>query len=110
MSLLGRWLRDWRPRTPPLPDVVARLLEGDEPDWFPREMAIAVAPPGAFGQFMLRNFSGLRGPDPPHDRGGGLPRRCRARGRPVSARSEDMRALHPRRCWTRRPAAGYLRP
>jgi 1-acyl-sn-glycerol-3-phosphate acyltransferase len=59
VSRLGRWLRDWRPRTPPLPDDVARLLKDDDPDWFAREMAIAVAPPWALWQFMLRNFSWL---------------------------------------------------
>jgi 1-acyl-sn-glycerol-3-phosphate acyltransferase len=38
---------------------VARLIRDGDPDWFAREMAIAVAPPWWFWRFMLRNFSWL---------------------------------------------------
>jgi len=55
----GDRLRAWRPRTPPLPDDLARLVTPDDPDWFAREMAIAAAPPWWFWRFMLRNFSWL---------------------------------------------------
>jgi 1-acyl-sn-glycerol-3-phosphate acyltransferase len=56
---LGDRLRAWRPRTPPLPDDLARLVTPDDPDWFAREMAIAAAPPWWVWRFMLRNFSWL---------------------------------------------------
>jgi 1-acyl-sn-glycerol-3-phosphate acyltransferase len=56
---LGDRLRAWRPRTPPLPDDLARLVTPDDPDWFARELAIAAAPPWWFWRFMLRNFSWL---------------------------------------------------
>ncbi|MGZ4645885.1 MAG: lysophospholipid acyltransferase family protein [Blastococcus sp.] len=49
----------WRPRTPPLPDDLAQLIKPDDPEWFARELAIAVAPPWWFWGFMLRNFSWL---------------------------------------------------
>jgi 1-acyl-sn-glycerol-3-phosphate acyltransferase len=50
-----------RPRTPPLPDDLARLVRPDDPDWFAREMAIAAAPPWWFWGFVLRRFSWLVG-------------------------------------------------
>jgi 1-acyl-sn-glycerol-3-phosphate acyltransferase len=56
---LGERVRAWRPRTPPLPDDLARLVKPDDPDWFAREMAIAAAPPWWFWRFVLRNFSWL---------------------------------------------------
>jgi 1-acyl-sn-glycerol-3-phosphate acyltransferase len=52
-------LRDWRPKTPPLPPDLAALVKPDDPEWFPRELAIAVAPPWWFWRFMLRYFSWL---------------------------------------------------
>jgi len=52
-------LRTWRPATPPLPDYLARLVRPEDPEWFAREMAIAVAPPWWFWRFMLRRFSWL---------------------------------------------------
>jgi 1-acyl-sn-glycerol-3-phosphate acyltransferase len=52
-------LRDWRPTTPPLPPDLAALVQPDDPEWFARELAIAVAPPWWFWQFMLRRFSWL---------------------------------------------------
>jgi 1-acyl-sn-glycerol-3-phosphate acyltransferase len=55
----GERLRKWRPRTPPLPDDLARLVKPEDPAWFAREMAIAVAPPWWFWTFMLRHFSWL---------------------------------------------------
>jgi 1-acyl-sn-glycerol-3-phosphate acyltransferase len=58
---LGERLRAWRPRTPPLPDDLARLVRPEDPDWFAREMAIAVAPPWWFWRFLLRHFSWLVG-------------------------------------------------
>ncbi len=53
--------RGWWPRTPPLPDDLARLVRSDDPDWFAREMAIAAAPPWWFWRLMLRRFSWLVG-------------------------------------------------
>jgi 1-acyl-sn-glycerol-3-phosphate acyltransferase len=50
-----------RPRTPPLPEDLARLVRPDDPDWFAREMAIAAAPPWWFWRFALRRFSWLVG-------------------------------------------------
>jgi 1-acyl-sn-glycerol-3-phosphate acyltransferase len=52
-------IRQWRPRTPPLPEDLAALVGPDDPEWFAREMAIAVAPPWWFWRFMLRRFSWL---------------------------------------------------
>jgi 1-acyl-sn-glycerol-3-phosphate acyltransferase len=54
-------LRDWRPRTPPLPPDLARLVKPDDPEWFGRELAIAVAPPWWLWRFLLRRFSWLVG-------------------------------------------------
>jgi 1-acyl-sn-glycerol-3-phosphate acyltransferase len=59
VSGLGGRVRDWRPATPPLPDDLAQLVKPDDPEWFAREMAIAVAPPWWFWRFLLRNFSWL---------------------------------------------------
>jgi 1-acyl-sn-glycerol-3-phosphate acyltransferase len=59
VSGLGERLRTWRPATPPLPEDLARLVRPEDPEWFAREMAIAVAPPWWFWRFMLRNFSWL---------------------------------------------------
>ena len=56
---LGHRLRSWRPPTPPLPADLARLVLPQDPEWFPREMAIAVAPPWWFWRLVLRNFSWL---------------------------------------------------
>ena len=52
-------LRDWRPKPPPLPQDLADLVKPDDPEWFARELAIAVAPPWWFWRFMLRRFSWL---------------------------------------------------
>jgi 1-acyl-sn-glycerol-3-phosphate acyltransferase len=52
-------LRDWRPAPPPLPHDLAVLVKDDDPEWFARELAIAVAPPWWFWRFMLRRFSWL---------------------------------------------------
>ena len=52
-------LREWRPRTPPLPDHLAPLVTTDDPDWFGRELAIAAAPPWWVWRFALRRFSWL---------------------------------------------------
>ena len=52
-------LRDWRPAPPPLPQDLAALVKPDDPEWFARELAIAVAPPWWFWRFMLRRFSWL---------------------------------------------------
>ena len=54
-------LRDWRPRTPPLPDHLAAVVRPDDPEWFVRELAIAAAPPWWFWRFVLRRFSWLVG-------------------------------------------------
>ena len=54
-------LRRWRPRTPPLPDDLAQLVRPGDPEWFARELAIAVAPPWWFWRFVLRRFSWLVG-------------------------------------------------
>ena len=58
MSVGGR-IRDWRPRTPPLPDHLAVVVKPDDPDWFARELAIAAAPPWRVWRFLLENFSWL---------------------------------------------------
>ena len=55
----GDALRGWHPRIPPLPDDLAALVGSEDPEWFGRELAIAVAPPWWFWRFMLRNFSWL---------------------------------------------------
>jgi 1-acyl-sn-glycerol-3-phosphate acyltransferase len=52
-------LRDWRPRTPPLPDHLEQLVRPDDPEWFARELAIAAAPPWWFWRFVLSRFSWL---------------------------------------------------
>jgi 1-acyl-sn-glycerol-3-phosphate acyltransferase len=52
-------LRDWRPKAPPLPEDLANLVKPDDPEWFARELAIAVAPPWWFWRFVLRHFSWL---------------------------------------------------
>ena len=52
-------LRDWHPTPPPLPQDLAALVSPDDPEWFARELAIAVAPPWWFWRFMLRRFSWL---------------------------------------------------
>jgi len=52
-------LKDWRPAAPPLPQDLADLVTPDDPEWFARELAIAVAPPWWFWRFMLRRFSWL---------------------------------------------------
>ncbi len=54
-------LRDWRPRTPPLPDHLQAVVKPDDPEWFARELAIAAAPPWWFWRFVLRRFSWLVG-------------------------------------------------
>jgi 1-acyl-sn-glycerol-3-phosphate acyltransferase len=56
---MGRRLLEWRPTPPPLPEDLARLVRPDDPEWFAREMAIAVVPPWWFWRFMLRRFSWL---------------------------------------------------
>jgi 1-acyl-sn-glycerol-3-phosphate acyltransferase len=68
----------WRPRTPPLPDDLARLIKPDDPEWFARELAIAVAPPWWFWRFMLRNFSWLVGIFGRVELTGGIPEELRA--------------------------------
>jgi 1-acyl-sn-glycerol-3-phosphate acyltransferase len=55
----GERLRNWRPRTPELPEDLARLVRPEDPDWFAREMAIAAAPPWWFWRLLLRNLSWL---------------------------------------------------
>ena len=56
MSLAGR-LGMWHPRTPPLPEDLASLVRPDDPEWFARELAIAVAPPWWLWRFVLRRLS-----------------------------------------------------
>lgn len=56
-----RRLRDWRPRTPPLPEDLAQLVRPGDPEWFARELAIAVAPPWWVWRFVLRRLSWLVG-------------------------------------------------
>ena len=57
MSRPARRLRDWRPRTPPLPAELQHLLRPDDPEWFARELAIAAAPQWWFWRFVLRWLS-----------------------------------------------------
>lgn len=52
-------LREWRPTPPPLPQDLADLVKPDDPEWFARELAIAVAPPWWLWRFLLRRFSWL---------------------------------------------------
>jgi 1-acyl-sn-glycerol-3-phosphate acyltransferase len=59
VSGLGERLRTWRPPTPPLPGYLAAVVRPDDPEWFPRELAIAAAPPWAVWRFLLRHFSWL---------------------------------------------------
>ena len=61
MTGFGERLRGWRPATPPLPDDLRRLVKPDDPEWFAREMAIAVAPPWWFWRLMLRVWSPVVG-------------------------------------------------
>ncbi len=61
VSGLRERLQAWRPRTPPLPEDLADLLRPTDPEWFARELAIAVAPPWWFWRFVLRYFSWLVG-------------------------------------------------
>ncbi|TYP89142.1 lysophospholipid acyltransferase family protein [Blastococcus xanthinilyticus] len=56
---LGERLRRWHPRTPSLPQDLADLVRADDPEWFARELAIAVAPPWWFWRLLLRRFSWL---------------------------------------------------
>lgn len=58
----ARRLRDWRPRTPPLPDHLHAIVKPDDPEWFARELAIAAAPPWWFWRLLLRRFSWLLSP------------------------------------------------
>ncbi|MGY1826052.1 MULTISPECIES: lysophospholipid acyltransferase family protein [unclassified Blastococcus] len=54
--LRGRW-----PRTPPLPEDLAALVRPEDPEWFARELAVAVAPPWWFWRLLLRASGGLVG-------------------------------------------------
>ncbi|WP_104523919.1 lysophospholipid acyltransferase family protein [Blastococcus atacamensis] len=58
MTLRARVL-GWRPSTPPLPEDLAQLVRPEDPEWFARELAIAVAPPWWFWCLVLRRFSWL---------------------------------------------------
>ena len=68
--------RGWWPRTPPLPEDLARLVGPDDPEWFAREMAIAASPvvalalrrAGPPGWWHLRTIEAL----------GEIPRSCAA--------------------------------
>jgi 1-acyl-sn-glycerol-3-phosphate acyltransferase len=55
----GEWLRRWRPPTPELPEDLAALVGPEDPEWFPREMAIAAAPPWWVWGFALEHFAWL---------------------------------------------------
>ena len=55
VALLGTW----RPRTPPLPQDLADLTRPDDPEWFARELAIAVAPPWWVWRSVLAPLSGV---------------------------------------------------
>jgi 1-acyl-sn-glycerol-3-phosphate acyltransferase len=58
VSLAAR-VREWRPRTPPLPEHLAGLVRPEDPDWFARQLAIAAAPPWWFWRFVLERFGWL---------------------------------------------------
>ena len=49
--------RSWRPAPPPLPAQLEQLVRPDDPEWFARELAIAVAPQWWLWGFVLRWFS-----------------------------------------------------
>ena len=51
----------WRPAAPPLPDHLAPVVRPDDPDWFPRQLAIAAAPPWWVWSFALEHFAWLVG-------------------------------------------------
>jgi 1-acyl-sn-glycerol-3-phosphate acyltransferase len=71
-------IRGWRPRTPALPEDLARLVRPEDPDWFAREMAIAAAPPWWFWRFALRHFAWLVGIFGRVEVTGGAPEELRA--------------------------------
>ena len=50
-------LRNWRPRTPPLPDELRDRVQPGDPEWFARELAIAAAPPWWFWEFALHRLA-----------------------------------------------------
>jgi 1-acyl-sn-glycerol-3-phosphate acyltransferase len=56
---LGHRLRRWHPPTPVLPEDLAALVRPGDPEWFPREMAIAAAPPWRGWRFALEHLSWL---------------------------------------------------
>ncbi|MDK3254907.1 lysophospholipid acyltransferase family protein [Blastococcus capsensis] len=58
---IGARLQSWHPRTPPLPQDLADLVRPGDPEWFARELAIAVAPPWWVWRLLLRRFSWLVG-------------------------------------------------
>ncbi|CCG03520.1 lysophospholipid acyltransferase family protein [Blastococcus saxobsidens] len=58
---IGARLRRWHPRTPPLPQDLADLVRAGDPEWFARELAIAVAPPWWVWTHLLRRFSWVVG-------------------------------------------------
>ncbi|WP_369138203.1 lysophospholipid acyltransferase family protein [Modestobacter versicolor] len=54
-------LRDWRPPAPPLPPHLADEVRPDDPDWFARELAIAVAPQWWVWGAVLRRLGWVPG-------------------------------------------------
>jgi 1-acyl-sn-glycerol-3-phosphate acyltransferase len=52
-------LRNWRLRTPPLPDHLAPLVQPGDSGWFARQLAIAAAPSWWLWRVVLRRFSWL---------------------------------------------------
>jgi len=57
VSALADRVRRWRPTAPPLPDELQDAVASGDPEWFPRELAIAAAPTWWFWRFVMRRLT-----------------------------------------------------
>ena len=97
----------------PLPHDLAVLVKPDDPEWFARELAIAVAPPWWFWRFMLRRFSWLVSIFGRVEVTGRSPRSCardRCSSRPTTS-ATSIRSSSPSRStrWRDAPHHGHRR-